>query len=164
MDVAFFSASHPCLRLSELGCSHSGCQRLIATPQWAIAQCLSCWATLLNAFSASSYQKECSRATPRVNVACADAEHDTGKFTLPRSSPPEWWWPSWSSSASALTWRNNMGNSKAATRDGRRRFRIGNSREMEFMRRRGEGQWAGGASQAISDGARCCYRHPCPGI
>src|SRR5881628_3849890 len=49
--------------------------------------------TLVNVFSASSYQNEWSRATPRSNTGCAGAAHDVGKRTWP-SAPAVSSWPS----------------------------------------------------------------------
>src|ERR1700722_14831107 len=56
---------------------------LMATPQCAIAQCVSSLEICTNSFSSSSYQNECSRATPRANGFCADAVQETGKWTVP---------------------------------------------------------------------------------
>src|ERR1700730_157751 len=66
---------------------------LIAWPQYAIAQVASLAAICLKLFSASSYQNECSSATPRSNWLCAALEQELGKETFPSFSVPsaEWW-------------------------------------------------------------------------
>src|SRR5271170_1310109 len=75
---------------------------LIATPQCAIAQLGSAFSICSNCRCASSYQKSCSKATPRLKGACTAAEHETEKETVPRRSgeaaaeecmdsiPPDW--------------------------------------------------------------------------
>src|SRR5262245_55849068 len=51
-----------------------------------MAQLGSVAVTVVNAFSASSNQKECCMATARWNCACASALHETGKCTVPSFS------------------------------------------------------------------------------
>src|SRR5215831_15607 len=48
-----------------------------------MAQLGSVSATPVKAFTASSYQNECSSATARVNCCCASALQETGKPTSP---------------------------------------------------------------------------------
>src|SRR5271165_1413163 len=55
----------------------------MAIHQWAIAHCGSSLAISRNSFSASSYQNECSRATPRAKGFCTAAVQETGKCTVP---------------------------------------------------------------------------------
>src|SRR5881275_178732 len=58
----------------------------MACPQLAIAHFGSFSATCLNCLSASSYQKECSSATPRSNGFCTLAEQEVGNETVPSFS------------------------------------------------------------------------------
>src|SRR5271156_5105765 len=55
-------------------------------PQYAMAQAGSCAAIRLNWRCASSYQKSCRRATPRLKGARTAAEQDTAKLTVPSFS------------------------------------------------------------------------------
>src|SRR5882672_5113696 len=67
----------------------------MAIPQFAMAHLPSSLATLRNVFSVSSYQNECSSATPRLKSASTLREHEVWKWTVPSSSAVmEWWWPS----------------------------------------------------------------------
>src|SRR5450631_1127425 len=88
---------------------------LMATPQWAMAQCGSSLAICRNSFSASSYQKECSRATPRAKGCCTDAEQETGKWTVPScvSVRSSWWW--WFLSSSSATAVNEIRTENSST-------------------------------------------------
>src|SRR5271168_3276809 len=58
----------------------------MATPQCAIAQPGSALAISSNCRRASSYQKSCSNATPRLNGACTALAHETEKLTVPSRS------------------------------------------------------------------------------
>src|ERR1700735_2238903 len=59
---------------------------LIAAPQYAMAQLGSLLTSRLNWARASSYQKSCSRATPRLKGACDSAAQETGNETVPSRS------------------------------------------------------------------------------
>src|SRR2546427_3307492 len=61
---------------------------LMATPQKPIAYDGSVTVTSVKALTASSYQNECSSATPRANCCPAAGLHETGKTTAPSFSPP----------------------------------------------------------------------------
>jgi hypothetical protein len=60
----------------------------MAIPQCAMAHPGSAAAILSNCGAASSYQKSCSNATPRLNAALACGEQDTANDTVPRCSSP----------------------------------------------------------------------------
>src|SRR5438094_1418896 len=83
MAFAFWTASPPCFNAAADGGSQSGYQRLIATPQWAMAQPGSLLPTSAKAFTAAPYQKEWSRATARSNEGCTSALHEVAKWTVP---------------------------------------------------------------------------------
>src|SRR5690242_13056096 len=59
----------------------------MAMPQYAIAQFGSLVVIAVKAFTASSYQNECSNAAARSKSAWTAGAHDTGKWTLPSLSP-----------------------------------------------------------------------------
>src|SRR5271165_5358304 len=61
----------------------------MAAPQWAMAQFGSALAISSNWCCASSYQKSCSSATPRLNGACTLAAQETEKETVPSRSGAE---------------------------------------------------------------------------
>src|SRR5579863_3821914 len=85
----------------------------MASPQWAMTQCGSSTAIWVNSFSASSYQKECRRATPRSKGFWTCGAQETGKVTVPSCAvvKSSWWWCSLSSSA-----RAEIGESKKTRR------------------------------------------------
>src|SRR5258708_33954225 len=84
----------------------------MAIPQFAMAALPLSLATLRNVLSASSYQNECSSATPRLKSASTLGEHEVWKCTVPSSSTVmEWWWPS---SAGGSGDRRNKGKRSAA--------------------------------------------------
>ena len=58
----------------------------MAMPQCAIAHDGSAARIFSNCGRASSYQKSCSNATPRLKLARTDGEQDTGNDTVPRCS------------------------------------------------------------------------------
>ena len=73
----------------------------MATPHCAIAQAGSAAATAANAFSASSYQNEWSRATARANGACDAGAQEVGNVIVPSFSGRACWWCGWSFSSRA---------------------------------------------------------------
>src|ERR1700721_1763220 len=58
----------------------------MAIPQCAMAHWGSSFAIRSNCGCASSYQKSCSKATPRLKGARTDGEQETGKDTFPKRS------------------------------------------------------------------------------
>src|SRR3954447_24819892 len=85
---AFCIASCPAFSAAALGPfgSHIWCQPDIPTPHHAIPHDGSSFATSRNCLSASSYQNECSSATPRVNDFCTSGLQLFSKCTAPSSA------------------------------------------------------------------------------
>src|SRR5205814_4866594 len=86
MALALAIASPPCCNIASLGGCHRGYHKLMAMPQWPIAQLGSVSVTVVNAFTASAYQNECRRATARSKCCWAGALHAIGKWTCPSFS------------------------------------------------------------------------------
>src|SRR5258707_6296972 len=87
MDLAFSTASQPSLRAAASGPPARGfARRMIAIPQYAIAQSGSLFATSANALAAGETQNECSMAIARSNCCWAAEVQDTGKCTFPNFS------------------------------------------------------------------------------
>src|SRR5215203_2778763 len=70
-------------------------------PQNPIAHGGSVTVTSAKAFSASSYSKEWSHATARLNCFWASGVHETVKLTRPSFSEESWWWASCASAEEA---------------------------------------------------------------
>src|SRR5438132_6642955 len=81
----------------------------MAIPQYAMPHFGSDFATSANPFSASSYQKECKRATARLNC-CGDALHDMAKLTRPSFSPM-------SCRCCDMSWALNVSGQSSAAKD-----------------------------------------------
>src|SRR3954452_18678853 len=83
---ALSSMAAPSFTASALGCSQSSWNRLIACPQYDIAQLGSATAIFANSPRACSYSNECSHATPVLNIFCDAASHEIGNDTAPSSA------------------------------------------------------------------------------
>src|SRR5271169_4272736 len=76
----------------------------------------------LNCCSALSYQKSCSKATPRSNAFCWEAVQEVRKFTVPNFSfEPDCGWCACSASSETL---DNSRGSKASKRSFMRHLRL----------------------------------------
>src|SRR5213593_757012 len=84
---------------AEDGGVQSGCNRLIACPQKAMAQLESAAAAARNASAAFSYQKECRYATPCSTPLWAAPRQDVANRTRPSCSA----WPPCSSGICAAS-------------------------------------------------------------
>src|SRR5688572_32040533 len=77
----------PSLRPRAFGGAASGLPiQAMAMPQWAMPQLGSVCAASVNPLTAPSSAKECSRATARLNWACAAGLQDVLKSTVPSFS------------------------------------------------------------------------------
>src|SRR5262245_6363527 len=88
MARAFSRASQPRVSDAGLGGDQIWYQRLIAMPQYAMAQSGSAWVTAVNALTDSRYQNECRSATARSNGFCTAGLQEMGNVTCPIFSTP----------------------------------------------------------------------------
>src|SRR5256885_208313 len=80
VSASFFSA----LRADAMSCSiQTAWLKVIASPQYAMANDGSAACAFLNHCAASPYSKLCSCASPRRNGCCAAGEPEFAKATLP---------------------------------------------------------------------------------